>query len=77
MSQPGGKPSVAIIDDKNLRRASVTSLLEFMANSENLRLTSFTPDLALEALQADTNFRMLIFSIGGEFYRSAGESATA
>jgi DNA-binding NarL/FixJ family response regulator len=66
MSQAGGKPSVAIIDDKNLRRASITSVLGPWANSENLRLTSFTPDLALEALQADTDFRMLIYSIGGE-----------
>ena len=84
MSQPVGKPFVAIgkpfvviIDSKNLRRASITSLLEPWAKSENLRLTSFTPAQAREALQADTNFRMLIFSIGGEFDRSAGESATA
>ena len=73
MSQPVGKPFVAIgkpfvviIDSKNLRRASITSLLEPWAKSENLRLTSFTPAQAREALQADTNFRMLIFSIGGE-----------
>jgi DNA-binding NarL/FixJ family response regulator len=73
MSQPVGKPFVSIgkpfvviIDSKNLRRASITSLLEPWAKSENLRLTSFTPAQAREALQADTNFRMLIFSIGGE-----------
>jgi DNA-binding NarL/FixJ family response regulator len=66
MSQPLGKPFVAIIDSKNLRRASITSLLGPWAKSENLRLTSFTPDQAREVLQADTNCRMLIFSIGGE-----------
>jgi DNA-binding NarL/FixJ family response regulator len=66
MSQPTGKPFVAIIDSKNLRRASITSLLEPWANSESLRLTSFAPDQAREALQAEPNFRMLIFSIGGE-----------
>ena len=66
MSQPSGKPFVAIVDIKNLRRASITSLLEPWANSENLRLTSFTPDQAREALQAEPNFRMLILSIGGE-----------
>ena len=66
MSQPSGKPFVAIVDIKNLRRASITSLLEPWANSENLRLTSFTPDQAREALQAEPNFRMLILSIGGD-----------
>jgi len=66
MSQPLGKPFVAIIDSKNLRRASITSLLVPWAKSENLRLTSFTPDQAREVLQADTNCRMLIFSTGGE-----------
>jgi DNA-binding NarL/FixJ family response regulator len=66
MSQPAGKPFVAVIDSKNLRRASITSLLEPWAKSERLRLTSFTPDQARETLQAEPNFRMLIFSIGGE-----------
>jgi len=66
MSQPSGKPFVAIVDIKNLRRASITSLLEPWANSESLRLTSFAPDQAREVLQAEPNFRMLIFSIGGE-----------
>jgi DNA-binding NarL/FixJ family response regulator len=66
MSQPSGKPFVAIVDIKNLRRASITSLLEPWAKSENLRLTSFAPDQTREALQAEPNFRMLIFSIGGE-----------
>ena len=54
-----------MIDTKNLRRASITSLLEQWANAENLQLKSFTPEQADEALKADTNFRMLIFSIGG------------
>jgi DNA-binding NarL/FixJ family response regulator len=31
-----------------------------------LRVTSFTPEQASEALRADKTFRMLIFSIGGE-----------
>jgi DNA-binding NarL/FixJ family response regulator len=66
MSPSAGKPLVAIIDSKNLRRASITSLLEPWANSENLRLTSFTPDQALEALPAEPDFRMLIFSIGND-----------
>ena len=66
MSQPAGKPFVAVIDSKNLRRASITSLLEPWAKSERLRLMSFTPDQARETLQAEPNFRMLIFSIGGE-----------
>ena len=66
MSRPAGKRFAAIIDSKNLRRASITSLLEPWANSENLRLTSFTPDQAQKAIQAEPNFRMLIFSIGNE-----------
>jgi DNA-binding NarL/FixJ family response regulator len=72
MSQPTGKPFVAIIDSKNLRRASITSLLEPWANSESLRLTSFAPDQAREALQAELNFRMLIFSIGGDSIAEQG-----
>jgi DNA-binding NarL/FixJ family response regulator len=66
MSQPGARPSVAILDTKELRRASITSLFEPWARAENLRLTSFTPEQAHEALQADTDVRMLIFNIGGE-----------
>jgi DNA-binding NarL/FixJ family response regulator len=66
MSQPGARPSVAIIDAKELRRASITSLFETWARAENLRLTSFTFEQAHEALQADTDVRMVIFSIGGE-----------
>lgn len=68
MSQPKPteRPFVAIIDSKNLRRASLTSLFEPWADSESLRLTSFAPDQAREALRAEPNFRMLIFSIGGE-----------
>jgi DNA-binding NarL/FixJ family response regulator len=66
MSQPGSKASVAILDAKELRRASITSLFEPWARAENLRLTSFAPEKAHEALQADTDVRMLIFNIGGE-----------
>ena len=66
MSQSGARPPVAIIDAKELRRAGITSLFEPWARAEKLRLTSFTPDQAHEALQADTDVRMLIFSIGGE-----------
>jgi DNA-binding NarL/FixJ family response regulator len=66
MSQSAAKPLVAIIDSKNLRRASITSILEPWANSESVRLTSFAPDQATEVLQAERDFRMLIFSIGSE-----------
>jgi DNA-binding NarL/FixJ family response regulator len=66
MSPSAGKPLVAIIDSKNLRRASIMSLLEPWANPEDLQLTSFAPDRAPEALQAGPDFRMLIFSIGSE-----------
>ena len=68
MSQRGARPSssVAIIDAKELRRAGITSLLGPWARTENLRLTSFAPDQAHEALQSDTDARLLIFSIGGE-----------
>ena len=66
MSQLRGKSSVAIFDSKELRRASIISLLEPWAKAEDLQLTSFIPDHAREALLADTNFRMLIFSVGGD-----------
>jgi len=65
MSQLRGKPSVAIFDAKEFRRASIISLLEPWAEAENLQLTSFIPDQAREAFRADTDFRMLIFSVGG------------
>jgi len=66
MSQLRGKSSVAIFDSKELRRASIISLLEPWAKAENLQLTSFIPDQAREALLTDTDFRMLIFCVGGE-----------
>jgi DNA-binding NarL/FixJ family response regulator len=66
MSQLGARSSVAILDAKELRRASITSLFEPWARGENLLLTSFAPERAHEALQADSDIRMLIFNIGGE-----------
>ena len=66
MSQLGGKSSVAIFDAKELRRASIISLLEPWAKAENLTLTSFDPNQAREALLAEADCRMLIFSVGGE-----------
>lgn len=72
MSQPIGKPFVAVIDTKDLRRASITSLLEPWAKAENLQLKSFTPEQADEALHDDTNFRMLIFSVGGASIAESG-----
>jgi hypothetical protein len=65
MSPPAGKPFVAIIDSKDLRRASITSLLEPWANSESLRLMSFASE-PREALQGETDCRMLVYSIGSE-----------
>ena len=66
MSQLSVRSSVAIIDAKELRRASITSLFEPWARAENLQLTSFAPDRAREAIHSDADFRMLIFSVGGE-----------
>ena len=66
MSQLRGKSSVAIFVTKELRRASIISLLEPWAKAENLRLTSFDPNQAREALLSETDCRMLIFSVGGE-----------
>ena len=72
MSQLGGKFSVAVIDAKELRRASIISLLDPWAKAANLRLTSFTPDQARESLHLDKDIRMLIFSIGGESIAEPG-----
>lgn len=66
MSIPLGKPLVAIIDSKSLRRASLVSFFQNWANSEDLRLTSFDVDQACEALHAQTDIRMLIVSMGGD-----------
>jgi DNA-binding NarL/FixJ family response regulator len=65
MSQLGARSSVVIIDAKTLRRASISSLFEPWARTESLRLASFAPDQAHEALQSDTDVRIVIFNIGG------------
>jgi DNA-binding NarL/FixJ family response regulator len=72
MSRPNRQPFVAVIDTRNLRRASITGLLEPWAKSEDLQLKSFTPEQADEALDADTSFRMLVFSVGGASIAEGG-----
>jgi DNA-binding NarL/FixJ family response regulator len=57
---------VAIIDSKNLRRASISSFIWPWAISENLQPKTFNPDQACEQLHEDSNLRMLILSVGGE-----------
>jgi DNA-binding NarL/FixJ family response regulator len=57
---------VAIIDSKNLRRASISSFISPWAISENLQPKTFNPDQACEQLHEDSNLRMLILSVGGE-----------
>ena len=66
MSPSAGKPVVAIVDSKSLRRASITSFFEPWANSEDLRLISFNLDRARDVLHAETNLQMVIISVGGE-----------
>jgi DNA-binding NarL/FixJ family response regulator len=66
MSPSAGKPVVAIVDSKSLRRASITSFLEPWASSEDLRLISFNLDQARDQLHAETNLQMVIISVGGE-----------
>ncbi len=66
MSQLGTRSSVAVFDAKELRRACITSFLEPWAKTENLRFMSLAPEQASEVLHADIDFRMLIFSVGGE-----------
>jgi DNA-binding NarL/FixJ family response regulator len=72
MSPPAGNPVVAIIDSKSLRRASITSFLEPWANSEDLRLMSFSLDQAREVLHAETNLRIVIVNVGGESIAEPG-----
>ena len=66
MSRVAGKPLIAIVDSKSLRRAGLTNFLKPWANSENLRLMSFNFDRAHQALHPNTNLGMVIFSVGGE-----------
>jgi DNA-binding NarL/FixJ family response regulator len=61
-----GKPVVAIIDPKSLRRASLTCFFQQWANSEDLRLTPFDVDQACEAIHAQADLRMVIVSVGGD-----------
>jgi DNA-binding NarL/FixJ family response regulator len=72
MSRPSCQPFVAVIDTKNLRRASITSLLEPWAKSEDVQLKSFTPEQADEAVHVDASFRMLVFSVGGASIAEGG-----
>ncbi|WP_407120054.1 LuxR C-terminal-related transcriptional regulator [Bradyrhizobium sp. STM 3561] len=62
---PVGKPQVAIIDSKSLRRASLISFFQQWAHSEELMLTPFDVVEACEALQAQADIRMLIVNVGG------------
>ena len=64
MSPLPEKHVAAIINSKTLRRASITSLFEPWANSEDLRLISFNFEQALKTLYANANLRMVIFSVG-------------
>ena len=72
MSPPSHQPFVALIDTKNLRRASITSLLEPWAKSEEVQLKSFSPEQADEVLHADMSFRMLVFGVGGASIAEGG-----
>ncbi|MGY3149380.1 DNA-binding NarL/FixJ family response regulator [Bradyrhizobium sp. USDA 3397] len=76
MSIPHGKPLVAVIDSKSLRRASLISFFQHWANSEDLRLTSFDVDEACEALHAQTDIRMLIVNVGGDSIADPGHLQT-
>jgi DNA-binding NarL/FixJ family response regulator len=58
--------SVVIIDALNLRRAGIASLLEPWAASARLRLVLRSPSDACDELHSDCEYRMLIFSLGGD-----------
>lgn len=61
MSRVAGKPLIAIVDSKSLRRAGLTNFLKPWVAAE-----SFNFDQAHEALHSNTNLGMVIFSVGGE-----------
>jgi DNA-binding NarL/FixJ family response regulator len=63
---------VAIIDSRNLRRASIFSFIWPWAISENLQPRAFNPDQARVQLHEDSNLRMLILSLGGESIAAPG-----
>jgi len=65
MSRSSDKHVVAIVDSKNLRRASIFSFIWPWAIFENLQPKAFDPDQACEQLHEDSNLRMLILSVGG------------
>jgi DNA-binding NarL/FixJ family response regulator len=66
MFQSNGKCTVAIVDAKNLRRASISSFIWPWANSEDLQPKTFNLDQVRELLRESTNLKMVIFSVGGE-----------
>jgi DNA-binding NarL/FixJ family response regulator len=66
VSRSSARCTLAIIDSKNLRRASISSFMWPWARFENLQPETFNLDHAHELLYGGTNLRMLILSIGGE-----------
>jgi two-component system, NarL family, nitrate/nitrite response regulator NarL len=61
VSQVAGKPLIAIVDSKSLRRAGLTNFLKPWVAAE-----SFNFDQAHEALHSNTNLGMVIFGVGSE-----------
>ena len=66
MSQVRYQSSVAVVDERDLRRAGLIRLLEPWASAEKLKIASFAPARAHERLAGKSAYGMLIFSIGGE-----------
>lgn len=65
------KPSILIIDAMEIRRASVSSLLQTWAVADNVKLCSASLEEARQLLEQDHSYRMLIFSIGGNSLSNA------
>jgi len=64
--------AVAVIDERDFRRACVMGLLEPWANSERLGLMPFNPHQMQGWVVGTTDLKMVIFSIGGNLFSDGG-----
>lgn len=59
-------PCIAVVDEREFRRTGLMRLLEPWATVEKIRILSFTPDQTERWVAGNSEFKMLIFGIGGE-----------
>jgi DNA-binding NarL/FixJ family response regulator len=59
-------PCIAVVDEREFRRAGLMKLLEPWATVEKIRIVSFNPTQIEEWIEGNFEFKMLVFGIGGD-----------